>query len=547
MTVQKLFFCMLLLGYPGYPNTNLVHILADHFPLGSRVFGTLGKLAVITATVAICACLIYLWRVVLATEPPVYPVNLQQKTAKINTLEKETTELAEAISMWEQKSEDANSQLEELRAWRSHNRALEARIKTVEDILNALSSIKAIREETAKRLKERGDVLDKFYEERKTATAKNLDMTNCELVAMKNQMVTAEENLKIATRDIHKCKQQIKQTREQLQKAELTFTHQVAVYERNAQDNLIKTRIWETKMVEQSREVARLKHRLDEMEGKRLLEGYRRRRPMPGSPEMQNPARREPLAEADVTPMSHNYKQSTNNAEKDKGSVDPWRPPPSTGRFCPPYYRGHPLIWAHPPPVPGSGPSRTPPPAPLGPFAEPHVAPVSNNNTDSTKRIMEDKGSVDPWRPPPSTGRFCPRYYRGHPLIWAHPPPVPGSGPSRTPPPAPLGPFADPHVAPVSNNNTDSTKRITEDKAIMNARGPGPSPGSPCRLSPMDHPSPPVTGSGPPPPPPPAPPRTKFGLRLRKFSRNLLRFCLCSCCVSSNTSSRRSSQSLRRM
>ena len=44
----------------------LVPILADHFPRGSRVFGTLWKLAVITATVAICACLIYLWRVVLA-------------------------------------------------------------------------------------------------------------------------------------------------------------------------------------------------------------------------------------------------------------------------------------------------------------------------------------------------------------------------------------------------------------------------------------------------------------------------------------------------
>lgn len=47
-----------------------------------------------------------------------------------------------------------------------------ARIKDVEDIRNALSSIKAIREETAKSLKERGDVLDEFYEERKMATAK---------------------------------------------------------------------------------------------------------------------------------------------------------------------------------------------------------------------------------------------------------------------------------------------------------------------------------------------------------------------------------------
>ncbi|XP_058584812.1 transport and Golgi organization protein 1 homolog isoform X1 [Neofelis nebulosa] len=498
MNVQKLLFYILLLGYLGYPDTNLVPILADHFPRGSRVFGTLWKLAVITATVAICACLIYLWSVVLATEPPVYQVNLQQKTAKINTLEKENPELAEAISMWEEKihlqeakresnihsaealklkSEDANGQFEdpERRALRSNKCELEERKKALEDIYNALSSLKPIREEKDKRLKERADVLDKFYEERKMATAKNLDMTNCELVAMKNQMATAEEDLKIATRDIHKCKQQIEQTGEQLQKAELTFRHQVAVYECNAQDTWIKTRIWERKMAEQSREVARLKHRLDVMEGKRLLEGYRRQRPIPGSPEMQNPARREPLAEAGVTPMTHNNKQSTNNAEKDKGSVDPGRPVPSTGRFCTPYPRGHPMI------------------------------------------------------------------------SWAHPPPVPGSGPPRTPPPAPLGPFADPDVAPVSNINTNSTNRTTKDKAIMNARGPGPFPGSPCRLSPVDHPSPPVTGYGPPPSPPPAPPRTKFGLHLRNFPRNLLRLCLCSCCVSSNTSSRRSSQSLRRM
>ena len=31
-------------------------------------------------------------------------------------------------------------------------------------------------------------------------------------------------------------------------------------------------------------------------------------------------------------------------------------------------------------------------------------------------------------------------------------------------PPSLLGPFADPHVAPVSNNNTDSTNRTTKDK-----------------------------------------------------------------------------------
>uniref|UniRef100_UPI002954F3AB transport and Golgi organization protein 1 homolog n=1 Tax=Panthera onca TaxID=9690 RepID=UPI002954F3AB len=198
---------------------------------------------------------------------------------------------AEALKL---KSEDANGQFEdpELRALRSNKCELEERKKALEDKCNALRSMKAIREAKAKKLKEEVCILDKFYEERKMAIAKNLDMTNCKLVAMKNQMATEEENLKTATKDIHKYQQQIEQTREQLQKAELTFTHQVAVYEHNTQDTWIKARIWERKMAEQSREVARLKHRLDVMEGKRLLERYRRQRPMPGSPEMQNSARR---------------------------------------------------------------------------------------------------------------------------------------------------------------------------------------------------------------------------------------------------------------
>ncbi|XP_047694673.1 transport and Golgi organization protein 1 homolog isoform X2 [Prionailurus viverrinus] len=78
-------------------------------------------------------------------------------------------------------------------------------------------------------------------------------------------------------------------------------------------------------------------------------------------------------------------------------------------------------------------------------------------------------------------------------------------------PPSLLGPFADPEVAPVSENNTDSTKRAKKDKAIMYARGPGPFPGWPCRHYHMDHPSSPAKGCGPPPPPPPAPPPTPFG------------------------------------
>ncbi|XP_045316096.1 transport and Golgi organization protein 1 homolog isoform X1 [Leopardus geoffroyi] len=463
--VQKLFFCILILGYPGYPNTNLVHILAGHFPFGSRVFGILWKLTIITATLPICACLVYLWRVVLAIEPQVYQVNLQQITEKINTVKKENRELAEAISIWEQKineskirlqeaerrsnihsaealklkSQDANGQFEdpELRAVMSNNCELEESKKALEDKCNALRSAKAAKEAKVRQLKEKAGILEEFYEERKVAIEKKLDTMNCELAAVKNQMATAEENLKIATEEIHKYKQQIEQRREQLQRAELTFRYQIAVYEKNAQHNWIKTQIWERAMAEERREAAHLKHRLDMMEGKRLLEGYMRQKPMPGRPQTQNPPRREPLAdpEAGVAPVSHNNKHSTKNAEKDKGSVDPWGPPLLTGRFCTPYPRGPPMGYrACPPP--------------------------------------------EPWWP------------------W---------GPPQTCLPTLHGPFADPEVAPVSENNTDSTKRAKKDKAIMYARGPGPFPGWPCRPYHMDHPSSPAKGCGPPPPPPPTP------------------------------------------
>ncbi|XP_040319634.1 histone-lysine N-methyltransferase SETD1B-like [Herpailurus yagouaroundi] len=62
----------------------------------------------------------------------------------------------------------------------------------------------------------------------------------------------------------------------------------------------------------------------------------------------------------------------------------------------------------------------------------------------------------------------------------------------------------------VNYSGCDCTKNADKDKAILYARRPGPFPGSPCRLYPMDHPSPPVMGYRPHPPPPPAPPPTLF-------------------------------------
>ncbi|XP_040314823.1 uncharacterized protein LOC121019435 isoform X5 [Herpailurus yagouaroundi] len=96
-------------------------------------------------------------------------------------------------------------------------------------------------------------------------------------------------------------------------------------------------------MAEQSREVAYLKCRLEVIHKQRLPEESRKHKPMAAGPDRKIPPWREPLAnpEAGVAPVSQN-KHFTKNAEKDKGSVDPWGPPLLTGRFCTPYPRGPP-------------------------------------------------------------------------------------------------------------------------------------------------------------------------------------------------------------
>ncbi|XP_005621528.1 transport and Golgi organization protein 1 homolog isoform X4 [Canis lupus familiaris] len=332
MEVQSLLFWFFLFLCPGCPNTNIlgivlemfqrslpthfkkfVHILPGHFPLGSDGVEILWTLTVVTESLGICAFLIYLWRTIFAVEPQEYQVNLQQITEKINWFEKESRELAEEISIWEQKIREAKKHLSEtktenmflsdetpklklqdefedpeLRVLRSKKYDLEDSKKVLEDKCNALSSVKTTKEAELKQLKKKMDTLAEFYEQTKVAAEEKLKKTHYELVAKKNQLSATEKNLKVATEEIDKYKQQVQEMQEQLQESELTFRHQIAVHEKNAQDNWVKARIWEREIAQQSREKAYLKHRLGLLE-ESLPERHRRQELIPGRPEIQNP------------------------------------------------------------------------------------------------------------------------------------------------------------------------------------------------------------------------------------------------------------------
>ncbi|XP_006146614.1 transport and Golgi organization protein 1 homolog isoform X2 [Tupaia chinensis] len=132
MEVQRLLFCVLLLGCPGRPAVNigcsfgyfpqdfmqvfqeylkekfvflfnLLGVLPDHFHPGPAIFYFLCKFAIITAYVGIVSFAIFLWSTVLAVKPRVYQVILRQISKKIKNFRNENTELEEQISSLEQK------------------------------------------------------------------------------------------------------------------------------------------------------------------------------------------------------------------------------------------------------------------------------------------------------------------------------------------------------------------------------------------------------------------------------------------------------------
>jgi len=85
--------------------------------------------------------------------------------------------------------------------------------------------------------------------------------TRCDLEATESQLSAAVENLKGIKEETDKYKREVGALQDQLREAELTFKHKIAAHERSALDNWTKARVWERKIVQQSRENAYVRHR----------------------------------------------------------------------------------------------------------------------------------------------------------------------------------------------------------------------------------------------------------------------------------------------
>ncbi|XP_077930874.1 uncharacterized protein LOC118523448 isoform X2 [Halichoerus grypus] len=332
MKVQRLLFLVLLLRCPGSPNPNLVHVVPGRFPLGPDGVGVLWKLPIITAPLGVCVLLIYIWRTILAIKPRQYQVTLQQIKEKIHRLRTENRELAQEISLWELKIQEGKKHLAETksehkflseevlqwkaqdasedgeqRAFRAKKRELQEYQRWMEDHCNALSSLKTTQEAELKLLRRKVGIVVDFSEQRRVAAEEKVAKTRRDLEATESQLSAAVENLKGIKEETDKYKREVGALQDQLREAELTFKHKIAAHERSALDNWTKARVWERKIVQQSRENAYVRHRLHMMRRGTLPEGSMRQEPMPGRPETQNRVRRGLWSDAETgaSPMGN--------------------------------------------------------------------------------------------------------------------------------------------------------------------------------------------------------------------------------------------------
>ncbi|XP_072829103.1 transport and Golgi organization protein 1 homolog isoform X2 [Vicugna pacos] len=266
-----------LLGCP----TSVVRTLVLLSHPGPDVHGILQSATVLTACWRIFAFLVFIWRTVLAEKPQKYQVTIKQITEKINNLKNENRELAENISTWEQKPGILNTRPEDLmqRAVTTEECNLEEREGEVQDHCAASGSVKLGEEAKFQRLEPRIH----FLKEIAGQLNRKLDMKRCELVE-KKQLLAVEEKLKLAEEETQKYKRRLEECQRQMQEAEITWRHQIALAEKKAQDNWLRAQELERENAEMRREVAYLKQRLEAISRQRQAEKYMKQEAILGGP-----------------------------------------------------------------------------------------------------------------------------------------------------------------------------------------------------------------------------------------------------------------------
>ncbi|XP_064334159.1 tropomyosin-1, isoforms 33/34-like isoform X2 [Camelus dromedarius] len=302
--------------------TTILHTLILLTHLGSDVYEFLWKLLLLVAAWGVSSFLLFVWRSVLAVKPRASQVTLKQMTEQMKNLENEKRELAENISAWVQKTNNAVKCLEETIRQKKmlSEEALKFKenLKTIErvnehlnDVQIARAKLQAVRDQNTKsphlpgvsktrsegamqRAVTTGDcsleegkkkmqdhhaasgspkereedgfqrqvkkvrVLDEISGQRTMDTEGKVDMNGCGLVG-KQQLLAAKEKAELAEEERRWYKIRLEECHGQMREAEITWRHQVTLAEKKAQDSSLRAQELEREISELRRENSELR------------------------------------------------------------------------------------------------------------------------------------------------------------------------------------------------------------------------------------------------------------------------------------------------
>ncbi|XP_069920640.1 transport and Golgi organization protein 1 homolog isoform X5 [Oryctolagus cuniculus] len=366
----------------GKPSQNF----PGHFQLSTDFWGIFRKLIIIATVVTISAFAIFFWTTMLVLKLPIYQVNSQQISEKINNAIKENAELMQKISVLEQKITESKKCLletnrqkemvsDEPMKLKAFEKGKSENLKEVISMNSGISELLKLEDENdgVKDLQLRA-LRAKIWmlEESKKNLEKSCNTLKSVKAAKEAEIKLMDMNME-SFHEIYKlkvaaaAKRRLQEIQAQQQQEKETFRQEIAVHKKKTHDIELRAQALERELMVQKRETAHLKHRLEIMQA----EESRRQKPVSGGPGWENPPQRDSTTCAGY--MKNQGSSPAEDTRKEQVNMATGGPPPFPRPPYMPYHMGgyRESFMGYPPPPPPWWIPR-PQPAPLSPeFGEP--------------------------------------------------------------------------------------------------------------------------------------------------------------------------------
>ncbi|XP_038044250.1 titin-like isoform X2 [Patiria miniata] len=354
----------------------------------------------------------------------------------------DVTRVSAKLSLVESEKNEVEAKYEEEVKGR---RELEAKIGSLQqDVDTAQSNYKQAKSSLSE-AQTKLDVMTEYFKNKEVDLQRKLGREEALRLQSDSKLETADGKAASAEVEVTNYRTQIRDLKEELEKAERNFRNQVAAHEKKAHDSWISARSAERELQEAKREAANLRHRLTELEGRRAkTETAPLYKPSPsgreGSPQPLKqgtgaPSRNSLLADTPspphldpgrpLSPRRPSYPADHPSSPPLDGNMDPYRRTSRSGRDSGPH---PPFPDDRPPPPPDMRRDMDFPPMGRAPPHGRHSRGPPMPDMDYDPHDMRDMSPgpppdfrFDPHGPPPPDMDFDPH---GPPPFGGPPPPL---------------------------------------------------------------------------------------------------------------------------